>query len=215
MDAIDRELADEQQPDGELGETEMVAYDRAAKLSEQFESIEARTLDDGIVRGTVTAIESTTRGGSIAVDVDLPAEPDDVRFNFTKPKVWSERYDFVRWLDKYDYGSGDFAGMIERGVEVEVRRDGGDYELVIPESSPLHQRLMGRVGDPSGILDATYGYFAVMTVGWMLGLAMLFDPTEPGDVVEEERYRKMAGVSLYAAAQWAVVLAALALGLIL
>lgn len=125
-------LPETQQPDGELDESEMVAYDNAKELSEQFDAIKTQTLGDGIVRGTVTAIETTTHNQKIVIDVTVPAETDPVRFYMWKPKVWDETYEFVRWLHKYGYSAEDFAGMIEKGIEVEVRRDDDEYELVVP-----------------------------------------------------------------------------------
>lgn len=125
-------LPEGQQPDGELNGSEMVAYDRAKELSEQFADIQRRTLGDGVVRGTVTSIDTSKSNAKIAIEVDVPAEEEPERFYLTKPKAWDESYKFVRWTRSYGFDASDFAGMIEKGVEVEVRRDDGDYELVVP-----------------------------------------------------------------------------------
>lgn len=131
MSQIERDIPEEQRQGTEGGE--MMAYDRAEELAEQFEDIQTATIGDGLLRGTVEAIEASPNNAAISIEVDLPAEEDPEQFFLDKPKSWSREYEFVRWVEDHGYTSGDFQGMIEKNVRVEVERDNGDYELVIPE----------------------------------------------------------------------------------
>lgn len=133
MSEVERTLPDEQVKDSELEGGEMIAYEKAQRLTEQFEQIQTSTIGDGMLRAPVSSIEATSSNDSIAIEVDLPAETEDERFYMDKPKSWSRDYDFVRWVEHHGYRAGDFEGMIEKGVQVEVKREDGDYELVIPE----------------------------------------------------------------------------------
>jgi len=136
------QLPDDQQPDGELDGTEMVAYDRAKELSAQFDEIQTATIGDGLVQGAVEAIEASPNNGAISVEVDVPAEPEPVQFFLDKPKSWNRDYDFVRWVEDHGYDAGDFEDMIERRVRVQVRREDDEYELVIPERGRDHSRKL-------------------------------------------------------------------------
>lgn len=145
--AITRALPESQQPDGELDGTEMVAYREAAELAAHFEGIETATIGDGLVHAPVTAIEASPGNSAVAVEVDVPAEEDDEQFFMDKPKTWTNDYAFVRWVEGHGYTAGDFQGMIEKNVKVEVRREDGEYELVVPEKpTPPVRSTAARAG---------------------------------------------------------------------
>lgn len=133
MSDVERELPESQRQDTELEGGEMVAYDRAQELAEQFEDIQTATIGDGVLRAPVESIEASPNNAAISIKVDVPAEPDAKQFFLDKPKSWSREYEFVRWVEHHGYSAGDFQGMIEKGVQVEVKREDDDYELVIPE----------------------------------------------------------------------------------
>lgn len=101
-------------------------------LREQMEDIFIRTNPDGTLEGIVKDLHYTKEGGTIAVDIDLPAEPDLYREHFTKPKVWSRRYEFVRFVEEYGHRASTITSMLEDGVTVKVRETDEGYELVIP-----------------------------------------------------------------------------------
>lgn len=134
MSEIERELPSEQDKNGAKdGDVNLQSYEKAQELSQQFEDIQTATIGDNLLRGTVSAIESSPNNAAISVEVDLPAETDDIQFFLDKPKSWNREYDFVRWVEDHGYQAGDFEGMIEKGVRVEVRQEDDEYELVIPE----------------------------------------------------------------------------------
>lgn len=128
-----RDIPDEQRPDGELDDPQIRTYEEAAKLARHFEEIETATIGEDTFRAPVKAIESGGRHGKVAIEVDVPAEDGNEQFHLDKPKVWTDRFRFVRWVEGHGYTAGDFQLMIEKQTEVEVRRDNGEYELVIPD----------------------------------------------------------------------------------
>lgn len=153
-ETVERALPEEQQPDGELGESEIMAYEDAEQLAQEFIEIETATIDESTMRGTVKSINMASTGGTISIDIDVPTEPEPIRFHMDKPKPWSERSEFVRWLNKYGYGSQDIPLMIENHAEVEIERDGDEYELVTP---PAPLGLKKHIEDVWMLLNAQYG----------------------------------------------------------
>lgn len=129
---LDHEL-DPGETDGEPAE--LMPYERAQELSEHFEDIGRRTIAPGVVLGRVVSIDSSKNNAKIAVDVDVPAEPDAQRTFFDKPKSWDRGYAFVRFVEGYGYSRSNFAAMIEDGVEVKVKRQEDDYEIVVPKNT--------------------------------------------------------------------------------
>lgn len=125
--------------------TSLTPYEEAQDLSQEFAEIDRQTVDDSTIKCFVEGIYKTTTGGSISVVVTLPGTGTEESFLFTRPKVWSDEYDFVRWVSHYGYDSSNFEAMIQDNVEVEVRRkkNGDEYELTMPKTRV--RRLVSRV----------------------------------------------------------------------
>jgi len=167
----DRDLPDEQVKTTEDDEDvdSLTPYDEAAQLSQEFARIDNKTISDDRVLADVKGIYMASNGGSIAVEVDLPAEDGTDVFNFTKPKVWTETYDFVRWVTYYDYGSSNFEVMIEDDVEVEVVENGDEYELFIPQSR------LGSLKNSLSFSPSSWGLDEPTTMNllWLFGLPLV------------------------------------------
>lgn len=132
-----RELPDEQskiEDDDRKDDPDIQTMERAEELADQYETIKDRTVDENTVLGHVKEIDTARSNNNIVVTVDLPAEESDKQFRFKKPKVWSDDYDFVRWIKYYDYDADSFPLMLEDDCEVEVSKDTDGYDLVIPEN---------------------------------------------------------------------------------
>lgn len=151
-DAPTRELPDEQvQIDGDaddMGE-ELRAYEQANDLSEEFAKLERNTISENELLCPVMSIDSTKTGGSVAVQVDIPGRPEETEtFIMSRPKVWSRRYEFVRFVEEYGYAASDFEHMIKDDVNVRVSQpeaEGGDYELHVPSRTTRERVGLGAV----------------------------------------------------------------------
>lgn len=148
----EKALPDEQQKrEWEGDESELPAIiEEADEMREQMEEISYRTNPDGTLKGIVKAIHYTKEGGTIAVDIDLPAEADLERFHFKKPKAWTYNYDWVRFVESYGHRASSITSMIEDGVNVKVKRVDEDYELIYPTSLKYNiHRLKEYLGNPT------------------------------------------------------------------
>lgn len=144
---VKRTLPDEQRkvPDDESSdEVELQTMERAEELSSQFEAIKDRTVDDDMVLGQLKDIETSSTNSKVIVTIDLPGEGMDMEKRFDKPKVWSNRYKFVRWIRHYDYDADSFPLMLDDECKVKVVRDGNrEYKLFIPEEpAPMTKDVM-------------------------------------------------------------------------
>jgi len=136
--SVDRELPDEQyqlDEDADLDEGEIQTMEQAMRISERFEHIKDHTVDDGLVLGTVKEINTSPGNNRLVISIEIPAEDHPEQFRFKKPKVWSEKYRFVRWVREYGYDAESFPNMIEDKCRVKVEniQDSEDYELYVPE----------------------------------------------------------------------------------
>lgn len=132
---VERKLPDEQNKlDEEADDNFMQTMERANELSKQYEEIKDRTLGNGLVAGKLEDIDTSPANNNIIVTVDLPGEGNVKQFRFKKPKVWSEKYKFVRWIHYYGYDADSFPNMLKSDCEVEVENMGGEeYSLFVPE----------------------------------------------------------------------------------
>jgi len=134
----DRDLPDDQvqiENEDEYEKSELQTMERAMNLSKQFEEVKRRTVEDGMVLGKLVDIQTSANNDRISVEIDLPAEGDTKQKRFRKPKQWSNKYDFVRWIKHYGYTADSFPNMIKDDCKVKVKQpsESGDYELFIPE----------------------------------------------------------------------------------
>lgn len=151
-----RTLPDEQQQiddEDRKDRVELQTMERAENLSEQFEEIKDRTVDDDdVVLGRLADIETSANNDRIVVSIDLPAEGSDKTERFRKPKVWNDRYKFVRWIRHYGYDADSFPNMIRDDCRVRVLKDSAtDYELFVPERD-----------DDDGVVDTAGRAFGAM-----------------------------------------------------
>lgn len=112
--------------------TEIVNYEQTEKLSRELTELQEKTVGKDVLLAEVVGIESTSRGGSIALTVELPGgriKP----FKFKKPRVWSHSYRFVRLVEGYGYSSSNFAAMVEEDVKVRVRERDGITSIIVPK----------------------------------------------------------------------------------
>lgn len=166
-DVPDRALPDAQRPDGEVGESEMITMERAEQMSEYFGDIQAATIDDNRMRAPVADIDWSPNNEAVVVEVDVPAETDAVRFHLDKPKVWTDRYQLVRWVRHYGYGAEDFHAMVEKRVTVEIRETGlDDYELVVPERDRSRRDRVRAVA--AGVKAAGVADHAAIVTAWLV-----------------------------------------------
>lgn len=132
-----RTLPDDQQridEDERKDESSLQTMERAEELSSQFETIKSRTVNDGMVLGRLKDIDTSRTSSTIIVSIDLPGEGIKEKKRFDKPKVWSDRYKFVRWIRHYGYTADSFPSMLEDKCKVKVQREGNkEYEVFIPE----------------------------------------------------------------------------------
>jgi hypothetical protein len=136
--STNRNLPDDQvqiENKDEYEEAELQTMERAMDLSKQFEEVKQRTVEDGMVHGKLVDIQTSANNDRIVVEIDLPAEGDTEQTRFRKPKRWSDKYNFVRWIKYYDYTADSFPNMVKDHCKVEVKKpsETGDYELFVPE----------------------------------------------------------------------------------
>lgn len=139
QDIASRQLPDEQVQINEMDDEQEAAIqsmEAAQELAAQFEEIQTATQNDGTLKVPLKSIDTSKGNQAIAISVDVPAEDSVETFYMNKPKIWTERYEFVRWVQQYGYGASDFHRMIEAGVSVEVEQDNGEYQIVIPDYTP-------------------------------------------------------------------------------
>lgn len=151
-DAPPRELPDEQMQiddDADVSDGELRAYEQANDLSQEFAKLERNTISENELLCPVMSIDSTKTGGSVAVQVDIPGRPEETEtFIMSRPKVWSRRYEFVRFVEAYGYAASDFEHMIKDDVNVRVSQpeaEGGDYELHVPSRTTRESVGLGAV----------------------------------------------------------------------
>lgn len=143
QDKARRQLSDDQYKiDDDAGEedVEIQTMERAMELSKQYEEIKDRTVDDDTVLGELKSIDSSPANNNIVINVDIPASSSNKTFRFTKPRAWSEKYEFVRWIKHYGYDADSFPNMLKDDCEVKVMRkdNNKDYELFIPNDEKKH-----------------------------------------------------------------------------
>lgn len=136
----ERKLPDEQVK-GKDGEDVLARIDEANEINEMMSEIRHRTNPDGTLLGKVKRIHIAEKNPRIAVMVDLPAEDEDHRFEFIRPKVWSARYDFVRFVEHYADHPGDIDYLVEENVDVNIMElddeHSNDYRIVYPDESTI------------------------------------------------------------------------------
>lgn len=141
-----RELPPSQQKmDSDIDEDDdlsMQTMERANELSRQYESIKDRTVDDNTVLGKIEDIDTSHNNNRIIIHVDVPAQGSNKMFRFKKPKLWSRDYEFVRWIQHYNYDADSFPNMLQDSCKVKVTKDGdGSYDLYIPEKNPYLRKF--------------------------------------------------------------------------
>lgn len=110
------------------------AMEDAEEVAEYFGKIETATRENGdVLKASLKSIDTTTGHNTVVVEVDIPSDSDTTDFRLTSPKIWNERYEFVRFVEKYGYRADDFHKMIEADIDVEVIYENNEYELAIPE----------------------------------------------------------------------------------
>ena len=196
--STDRSLPDDQvqiEDETEYDEAELQTMERAMDLSNQFEEIKYRTTEDGMVLGKLKNIETSANNDRIVVEIDLPAEGDTKTTRFRKPKRWDNNYDFVRWIQHYNYSAETFPQMIDDECKVKVSKpsDGSDYKLFVPEKEkswrdrisnlsiqPLYTKYK-KSGAPvfQGIAAVSF----LITTGFTAIGAIHLMPTKIGEIV--------------------------------
>lgn len=191
-----RKLDPEVDEDDDL---DLQTVEAAERISTHFEDIHQNTIDDDRVMGTVASINWSKNNTKVAVEVALPAQKHPERFYFDEPRVWTDRYEFVRWVRKYDHDADNLANMIDKGTEVELIHDDndGDYELIIPDAPrTLRSRAAGAirwVTTPLRLIADDFAASELAVIGpfCFIGMfafpALLFDffgwAVTPGDAV--------------------------------
>lgn len=156
--------------DDDSTETDLQAYEEAKDLSNYYDDIKTRTLDGNVVKGYVQSINTTKKNGAVSIQVDVPAEPELEQFTMEKPKVWSDEYEFVRWVEYHGYSAEDFAGMIKQGVQVEVLIEedsygNSEYELFVPEYSGSVPERVARKAQETVVETVDYADRAGIAAG--------------------------------------------------
>ena len=181
-ESVTREFDDEQyklEEGDEEGDTDLQTMERANELSRQYEEIKDRTVDSDTVLGKLTKIDTSPGNNNIILTVDLPAESSNEQFRFKKPKVWSNDYKFVRWIQMYDYDADSFPNMIEDHCRVKVKQvNSGEYELIIPQRNRV--KVSSKLDSyKETYLDNTnpeYYLTSYMAISWFM-LSILFAST--------------------------------------
>lgn len=158
----ERELP-EDQVKGETDKNEdaqITPHEKAEDLSDYLNTVQSKTVEQGIVKGSIKEIHHIDDNDKILVKIELPGETELETFNFKKPKSYDRTYDIVRWLGKYNYTVDHIPKLVQKEVEVEVqkidtdnRRDNETYELVIPE----YEEETGLRGKLQWLLDKVEG----------------------------------------------------------
>jgi hypothetical protein len=142
--------------------------ERAQELSAHYEKIKDNTIDDSTVYGKVKSINTSTGSKKIVVDIDLPAKGTVKQTRFDKPKVWSEDYDFVRWIRYYGYDADSFPSMLEDKCKVKVETDGGKYDLYIPDQRKYRSKVVDTInGVKEWYLETPMALYPVAFLGWI------------------------------------------------
>lgn len=131
-----RQLPDEQNSIPDNAQGDLQTMERAMNLADQYETIKDRTVDDDTVLGRITDINTSRNNDRIIITIDVPGDDSNKEFRFRKPKVWSERYDFIRWIRHYGYDADSFPNMLRDDCKVKVLQDENrEYNLYIPPKS--------------------------------------------------------------------------------
>lgn len=142
----------------------------ADKIREQLEEVSYRTNDDGTIEGIVKQISMTKKNGTIAVDIDVPAETDPHREHFDKPKSWTRDWRFVRFVEAYGKRASSITSMIEEGVKVKIRMEDDEYELVIPSKAREIAREKFR-----GMKEESHPIWgSLLLIGALAGFSVVF-----------------------------------------
>lgn len=138
----------------EKEESDMMAMDRAIKISSQMETVKDRTINENTVLGEIEDINTSSTNNRIFVDIDLPGEGSNMTKRFNKPKVWSDDYKFVRWIREYGYDADSFPNMLRDNCKVKVSKEDSSYTLYIPEKEEEGWEGTEKVTNGfSGLLD--------------------------------------------------------------
>jgi hypothetical protein len=149
--STNRSLPDDQvQIDDEeqYEEAEMQTMKRAMGVSKQFEEIKARTIDDGMILGKITDINTSPTNQKIVIEIKVPATDEPKQKRFQKPKRWTDDYAIVRWIQHYGYTADSFPNMVDDDCKVKVEEvsNGDGYEVFIPEKK---KNWRDKISDPS------------------------------------------------------------------
>lgn len=138
-ESVTREFDDEQykltEEQEEEEDTDLQTMERANKLSEHYEHVKDRTVDDDTVLGKLEDIHTAEANDNIIIEVDVPAKDRNERFRFKDPSIWTDEYRFVRWIRHYGYDADNFPNMLQDHCHVKVKREENEYELFIPEGN--------------------------------------------------------------------------------
>lgn len=172
--SAERKLPDDQNKvpdDADEEDTDLMTMERAENLAQQYESIKDRTVDENTVLGKLKDIDTSRNNDRIIVTIDLPAEDSNKQFRFRKPKVWTDEYEFVRWIQHYGYDADSFPSMLRDDCRVKVQREGTtEYDLYVPEkSTPIRTRVRTTLAEAREWYPESQFYAsAVLAVGWLL-----------------------------------------------
>lgn len=174
-----RRLPDEQIPDGEIkpdNDAALMPMERAQEIADRLTDVERATNSDGTITGQVTAIDTTKNNNRFAVTVTIPPGREKT-FYLEKPRIWTEDYEFVRFMEYYGYTASSTAAMIRDNVKVEVMIEDGEYELFVPPAPQYRESIMNHAkrwasGDAArrfGYAVAASGAFVFLPLTVILG----------------------------------------------
>lgn len=96
-------------------------------LAESLEEIDDMSVGDRTVKARIVNI--TEFATEIKMSVELP-DGERISERFDKPQPWSDRFEFVKIAQSYNYGPGEIAQLI--GEQIKVRRYDGEWSIVTP-----------------------------------------------------------------------------------
>jgi hypothetical protein len=149
--STNRSLPDDQvQIDDEeqYEKAELQTMKRAMGISKQFEEIKTRTIDDGMILGKITDINTSPTNQKIVIEIEVPATDEPKQKRFQKPKRWTDEYAIVRWIQHYGYTADSFPNMVDDDCKVKVEEvsNGDGYKVFIPEKK---KNWRDRIPNPS------------------------------------------------------------------
>lgn len=136
------------------------AYQNASDLADELSEMQLMSTSDRKVRARL--LPPVQRDGDIVVQAKLP-DGDVVSREFDKPKPWSDRYEFARFVEAYGYGPDSIMNLAGEEVTVERTRD-EEWRIVHPDPSgangPNTDKLRGLfAGLMSAPVAAAYGLY--------------------------------------------------------